>query len=226
LDEDQLCKNSLEAQYSLLNVAERNNIYLGQRFHDLYQSLQDRILPEPDLDELNDSNSFLSMAINSAVKNLEHSEGIDTDFFLHNDPFRPPVSSVQDQSGHSGGMMGPPPPPPPPPPPTSVMSTPSSSTLHSGITGVTASSSKMERMNDKFKDSFELDIVEQLINEQQQSEPYKTKYSSSVKRYDPKYRALTEAIRFGNMDHQDDQKLDPATPQQQQQQQQQQQHHK
>ena len=74
-------------------MAERNNIYLGQRFHDLYQSLQDRILPEPDLDELNDSNSFLSMTINSGVKeekvdvesrveDLEHSK-VDADFYKH-----------------------------------------------------------------------------------------------------------------------------------------------
>ena len=41
------------------------------------------MLLEQDLDELNDSNSFLSMAINSAVKNLEHSE-VDTNFFLEN----------------------------------------------------------------------------------------------------------------------------------------------
>ena len=63
------------------------------------------------------------------------------------------------------------------------------------------------------------DMIEQLINEQQQSEQDKTKYSSSVKRYDPKYRALTEAFR---MDQQEEQKLEPVTTQQQQQQQQQQ----
>ena len=38
--------------------------------------MQERILPEQELDELNDSNSFLSMAINSAVKDLEQSEVI------------------------------------------------------------------------------------------------------------------------------------------------------
>ena len=89
----------------------RNNVYLGQKFHDLYQSLQERILPEQELDELNDSNSFLSMAINSAVKDLEQSE-VDTDFFLHNDPFKPPAPSVHEGST-SHSIMGPPPPPPP-----------------------------------------------------------------------------------------------------------------
>ena len=88
----------------------RNNVYLGQKFHDLYQSLQERILPEQELDELNDSNSFLSMAINSAVKDLEQSE-VDTDFFLHNDPFKPPAPSVHEGST-SHSIMGPPPPPP------------------------------------------------------------------------------------------------------------------
>ena len=94
----------------------RNNVYLGQKFHDLYQSLQERILPEQELDELNDSNSFLSMAINSAVKDLEQSE-VDTDFFLHNDPFKPPAPSVHEGST-SHSIMGPPPPPPSAAPPS------------------------------------------------------------------------------------------------------------
>ena len=75
---------------------------MGQRYHEMYQSLH---VPEQELDELNDSNSFLSMSINQINKDLEHSE-IDTDFFLHNDlGFRPPVSSVQDQSSHSGKYL-------------------------------------------------------------------------------------------------------------------------
>ena len=45
LDEDQLYQNSQEALLSLLSMAESNRIYLGQRFHDLYQSLQYSILP-------------------------------------------------------------------------------------------------------------------------------------------------------------------------------------
>ena len=150
------------------------------------------------------------MSINQINKDLEHSE-IDTDFFLHNDlGFRPPVSSVQDQSSHSG-MMGPPPPlPPPPPPPPSAMSNTPASSINSSMNNVAPG--KMGELN--------FDMIEQLINEQQQSEQDKTKYSSSVKRYDPKYRALTEAFR---MDQQEEQKLEPVTTQQQQQQQQQQQ---
>ena len=52
LEEDQLYHNSQDALYNLLSAAESNRIYLGQRFHDLYQSLQ-----EQKCDELNDSNS-------------------------------------------------------------------------------------------------------------------------------------------------------------------------
>ena len=40
--------------------------------------------------DLLDSNSFLSMAINYAVKDLGYSKGINTDLFLQ-DPFRPPA---------------------------------------------------------------------------------------------------------------------------------------
>lgn len=230
LDEDQLYHNSQEALFSILSVLDRNNIYLGQKYHDLYLSLQERILPEQELDELNDSNSFLSMAINSAVKDLEHSE-VDTDFFLHNDPFRPSENqhNQQSNSSHPGpsGLMGPPPPPPPlhtmplPGPPvlpssSSILQQPIQSQHHNSYSMISAStthstpsisstpaptttSSKVEKM-EKFKDSFEFEIVEQLINEQQQSED-KTKYPS-VKRYDPKYRALTEAFR--QMDQQED----------------------
>lgn len=42
-----------------------------------FQNLQ----ADQELDELNDSNSFLTLAINSAVKTLEHSE-VDPDWFL------------------------------------------------------------------------------------------------------------------------------------------------
>ena len=107
LDKEQLYQSSQDALFTILSVTDRNNVYLGQKFHDLYQSLQERILPEQELDELNDSNSFLSMAINSAVKDLEQSE-VDTDFFLHNDPFKPPAP-VQEPTSHS--IMGPPPAP-------------------------------------------------------------------------------------------------------------------
>ena len=49
---------------------------------------------------------------------------------------------------------------------------------------------------EKLKDSLDFEIVEQLIIEQQQSEDQnKSNNKNSVKRYDPKYRALTEAFR-------------------------------
>jgi hypothetical protein len=50
--------------FSILSVVDRHSIYLGQKFHDMYQSLQERILPEQDLDELNDSNRYVHSEIN------------------------------------------------------------------------------------------------------------------------------------------------------------------
>ena len=65
----------------------------------------------------------------------------------------------------------------------------------SGSTGGSANNNKPERM-EKLKDSLDFEIVEQLIIEQQQSEDQnKSNNKNSVKRYDPKYRALTEAFR-------------------------------
>ena len=59
----------------------------GTRFTDIYRDLQAKLLPDNDLDqELDDSNSFLSIAINSAV--LEHSEVDETfsSYILQPDP--------------------------------------------------------------------------------------------------------------------------------------------
>ena len=53
LEEEQLYHNSQEAIYSLISVAESKHVYLGQRYHEMYQSLN---VPEQELDELNDSN--------------------------------------------------------------------------------------------------------------------------------------------------------------------------
>ena len=141
LEEDQLYHNSQDALYNLLSAAESNRIYLGQRFHDLYQSLQ-----EQKFDELNDSNSFLSMAINSSVKenkvesrveDFEQAE-VDADFYKH-EKFRSPVLSVQDPSGHSGGMMWVIPSLPPTFSKTLVKSTPNSLfPLHTGMSNITA----------------------------------------------------------------------------------------
>ena len=56
---------------------------------------------------------------------------------------------------------------------------------------------------EKLKDSLDFEIVEQLIIEQQQSEDQNKSNKNSVKRHDPKYRALTEAFRqMEDEDHQ------------------------
>jgi hypothetical protein len=165
------------------------------------------------------------MAINSAVKDLEHSE-VDTDFFLQNEPFRPPVAVVQDQS-----IMGPPAPPPPLPGPpilpnthhqqqVMITSDTSNSSSSSATTSASASStaasiatSKSDRppVEKQFKDAFEFEIVEQLIIEQQLQSEDKNKYkdaASSIKRYDPKFRALTEAFRQMEEGDDDDDHVD------------------
>ena len=263
-------------------------------------------MPEQDLDELNDSNSFLSQAINSAVKDLEHSV-VDPDWFLQNDP-APPYPTTPSIAGSSNNIVNnvihqqpqpqssqvfqKPLPPPPPLAPTSMSSSsqtsssnngnPSNTTvlipspfpspssiLSTGSTGTTKQVDKMDNASNKFvsKDSFDFEIVEQLINEQQQfsdsvdpgdensirdnnagpqqsvsdittenrlqeaenislNDPNETlaqdqenlngsqtssiirknpdcnlKYrdaASSIKRFDPKFRALTEAFRLKN----------------------------
>ena len=221
LNEDQLYQNSPESLFNILRILDSKHIYLGRGFQEKYQRLQDQMLLEQDLDELNDSNSFLSMAINSAVKDLEHSE-VDTNFFLENDPFRPPAPAAPEQHQQSMG--------PPsqalmqpqvssqqqplvsvqavPPSSSSIMQQPiqshhqysySNSTSTIASTSSSSNSSNAvkpeSKLTEKFKDSFEFEIVEQLINEQQQSEQEKSKYTSTVKRYDPKYRALNEAFR-------------------------------
>ena len=171
LDEDQLYHNSQDALYNLLSVAESNRIYLGQRFHDLYQSLQDLHLPEQELDELNNSNSFLSMAINSAVKenkvdfesrveDLEHSK-VDADFHIHK-KFRSPVLSVHDPSGHSGGMMWVLPSLPPTLPTTLVKSTPNSLfPLHTGMSNIIAD----EKVNGESSVDDKEEAIDDMVDE-------------------------------------------------------------
>ena len=85
IDGEHLYQASPESLFNVLQVAlDKNQIYLGQKYQDMFQDLQEKLLPDQDLDELNDSNSFLSQAINSAVKDLEHTE-MDPDWFLQND---------------------------------------------------------------------------------------------------------------------------------------------
>ena len=160
IDQEPLFQSCAEALFSILHILEKQNIYLGPKFQDLYQSLQDKLLPEQALDELNDTNSFLSMAINSAVKDLEHSE-VDPDWFLQNEP----PTNDSTQPGGSQAMT---------------------------LLPKQHTTEKQE----KYKD-MDFEIVEQVINEQRLSEE-KSKYrdaSTSVKRYDPKFRALNEVFR-------------------------------
>ena len=173
LEENQLYHDSQDALYSLLSAAESNRIYLGQRFHDLYQSLQYSILPKQELDELHYSSSFFSMTINSGVKeekvdvesrveDLEHSE-VDADFYKHK-KFRSPVLSVQDPSGHSGGMMWVLPSLPPTLPTTLVKSTPTFSSLNIGMSNITA--------DEKFDGESGVDDKEEAIIENNKSNHY------------------------------------------------------
>lgn len=162
----------------------------------MYQSLQEKLLPDQDLDELNDSNSFLSIAINSAVKDLDSE--VDPDWFLQNEP--PPQPDGQSGAGNIPPQSLPPPPPPPPPPPSLI---PRSETLVPlPVSSASSSTSNFIRgeKGDKYKDlDIPLEIVEQVINEQRMVDDERSKYrgdtSNSIKRYDPKFRALTEVFR-------------------------------
>ena len=103
LDNDVLYSSSQEALLTILHLLDKNNIKLNARHAEMYRELQKRLLPNNELEqELEDSNSFLSFALNSAVmKDLEHSEVDETfsSFILQTDaigdssqygPFRHP----------------------------------------------------------------------------------------------------------------------------------------
>ena len=63
---------SQEALLTILDILDKNNIKLTSRYSDMYRDLQDKLLPNSELEqELEDSNSFLSIAM---MKDLEHSE--------------------------------------------------------------------------------------------------------------------------------------------------------
>ncbi len=218
LDRDELYQNNPEALLSILYVIhDRNSLYLGPRFQEMYQSLQEKLLPpEQDLDELNDTNSFLSIAINSAVKDLEHSD-VDPDWFLQNEPptdstYRP--TGGPDNSNHtvvpipssSGGSTT-----------AAPMLTPlaTQSPASSAIPSQQQSQHHHHRPSgsgdrqEKYKDAtLDFEIVDELISEQQGlCYEEKNKYirdqhstgtsstTTTTKRYDPKFRALTEAFR-------------------------------
>ena len=68
IDKHPLYQTSPDAMFTILHVVlDRQGIVLGPKYQTAYQNLQEKLLPDQELDELNDSNSFLSIAINSAV---------------------------------------------------------------------------------------------------------------------------------------------------------------
>ena len=74
LDKEEFYYSSPESLLTILNILDKNNI-VPNRFTKVYQDLQDKLLPDHDFEqELDDNNSFLSIAINSAVKDLENQE--------------------------------------------------------------------------------------------------------------------------------------------------------
>ena len=173
IDKHLLYQTSADAMFTILHVVlDRQGIVLGPKYQTAYQNLQEKLLPDQELDELNDSNSFLSIAINSAVKDLEQSE-VDPDWFLQG----------SETAGPSGVVV-----PPGGPSPSSMQLA-----RQDGSSATSAAAAQLS--------SVDLEIAEQVISEQQLSEEKNYKYSggsrdvNAVKRYDPKYRALTEAFR-------------------------------
>ena len=174
IDKHMLYQTSADAMFTILHVVlDRQGIVLGPKYQTAYQNLQEKLLPDQELDELNDSNSFLSIAINSAVKDLEQSE-VDPDWFLQG----------SETAGPSGVVV-----PPGGPSPSSMQLA-----RQDGSSATSAAAAQLS--------SVDLEIAEQVISEQQLSEEKNYKYGggggrdvNAVKRYDPKYRALTEAFR-------------------------------
>ena len=71
--------------------------WLIPKYQSIYANLQEKLLTtDQSLDELNDSNSLLSQAINSAVKDLEHSV-VDPDWFFQTEAYPPPQVPTSNQ---------------------------------------------------------------------------------------------------------------------------------
>ena len=89
-----LYQSSPEALLTILDFLDKNNIKLSSRYSEMYRELQEKLLPNNEVEqELDDSNLFLSMAINSAVmKDLEHSEVDETfsSYILQTEPIGDP----------------------------------------------------------------------------------------------------------------------------------------
>ncbi len=247
LEEEKLYSASQDALFNVLHVIlDRNGIYLGQKWQSSYQSLQERLFPEQDLDELNDTNSFLSIAINSAVKDLEHSD-VDPEWFLQNEPPPPPPPSAAPAGAPdaAAGQLMPPPPPPPQGaiPPSSSSSSPPTSFAQATteMPPVPSTSAPLNKMDgSKYSSgnkassaapsaaaaaaataagdsSIDFEIVEQVISEheqrllmgagisgrtqqQQHHHHQQQQQLPSTKRFDPKFRALTEVFRQGSVE--------------------------
>ncbi len=232
LDKEELYVSSQDALYNILLVLDRNAVYLGPKWQETFQALQERILPEQDLDELNDTNSFLTIAINSAVKDLEHSD-VDPDWFLQNEPDN--SSYANPRSDHS--LMPPPPAPGPPPPPSHQQGPATQSTLPpthppappplpapstsfsqsqtappaspSPVLPSRVESGKLEKYGSKTDaPSIDLEIVDQVISEHEQRMMNEEKIRlTSAKRFDPKFRALTEAFRQNSLEEEGQSRL-------------------
>ena len=98
LDKEEFFYSSPESLLTVLRLLNMNNIVLNHKFTQVYHDLQDReiererLYPDHDLEqELDDNNSFLSIAINSAVKDLEHQEVDETfsSYILQPEPYAP-----------------------------------------------------------------------------------------------------------------------------------------
>ena len=105
LNKEELFYSSPESLLTVLRLLDSNNIVLNDKFTQVYHDLQDkqvereRLYPDHELEqELDDNNSFLSIAINDLTnKDLEH-QGVDetfSSFILQPEPY----SSYRHPSG-------------------------------------------------------------------------------------------------------------------------------
>ena len=110
LEEEELFYSSPESLLTILRLLDSNNIVLNQKLTKAYHDLQDREEEREKIDpdtvfqhELEDNNSFLSIAINSAVKDLEHQEVDETfsSYILQPDPYAP----FRHPSGQEQGVV-------------------------------------------------------------------------------------------------------------------------
>ena len=205
LDKEPLYCESNDSLFNILHVLERNGFFLGPKYQGIYNNLQEKLLPpDQSLAELNDTNSLLSQAINSAVKDLEHSV-VDPDWFFQSEPYQ-----VTQQNQMNGFV--------PQQPPRLLPHQDHIQQMPYNQQPMLNNHDQNPPKESKFKDSFDFEIVEQLISEDRTLEPdgnnsasnnqdcpaipsqdnYRGDEVSSAKRYDPKFRAINEAFRMKN----------------------------